>query len=238
MINSNRLSMKPVEKIRVTEVVADRILSLIQEGHLKEGDKLPSQKELSETLKVSRPSLREAISGLVMLGIIEAKAGQGFYVRKAQMDRGLDLSGVLANIQDEKISYLYEMREIIETAAAGLAAQRATEEDIRILYAFIEGIKVDIPTIGPGAIEKGLLFHQLVTDAAHNPVLSQFESTLLSQFSVHVPLLYTDPPSIERDVESHTKIVRSIEAHDEAGAIQAARDHIMAFAKEMLNQDS
>ena len=68
----------------VTEMVADRIVSMIRDGTLKPGDKLPSQKELEQILQVSRPSLREALTGLIVLDYIEARAGQGYFVKEAK----------------------------------------------------------------------------------------------------------------------------------------------------------
>jgi GntR family transcriptional repressor for pyruvate dehydrogenase complex len=231
MTTNSFVSLKPIERIPLTEAVAQRILSLINEGHLKVGDKLPSQKELGDMLKVSRPSLREALSGLIMLGYIEARAGQGFYLRKIPVDQNLDFSAVTKHEGDDRIRHLFEARGQVEAVIAELAAKRATPEDIQRLYGEVEEIEEQVPRIG--ALEKGLDFHQLVADAAHNPVLAQIESTLLSLFWEIVPRVFAEAPSYERDVVTHLAIVKCIDARDPNGAHRAALEHIRIFANEI-----
>lgn len=235
MASASRISLKPISRVPLTEVVADRILSLIQEGQLKTGDKLPSQKELGDMLKVSRPSLREALSGLVMLGYIEARAGQGYYVRKTQLDQKPDYSSLLGTSGDDPVRYLYEARSAVEPKIAEIAALRATEEDITRLYDLIHEIEKLLPSTE--ALEKGLSFHLLVAEAARNPILLQIENTLLTTFSEQVPLIFSEPPSIERDVVTHLTIIERIEAHDPEGARRVALEHLRLFAKEIGVED-
>jgi DNA-binding FadR family transcriptional regulator len=161
----------------MTEVVAESILSLIREGHLKPGDRLPSQKQLVRMLKVSRPTLREALTGLTMLGYIEVRAGQGYYVREMQSGEILDFSVVSALVNDDTVSLLYEARAVIETTLTQLAVVRAGVKDIARLYACLEKMEKAIVSGDAYAVAGGLDFHQLVADATHNVFLSQIENT-------------------------------------------------------------
>ena len=231
MMVNNPNSLKPIERVPLTEAVAQRILQYVQECHLKVGDKLPSQKELGDMLKVSRPSLREALSGLIMMGYIEAHAGQGFFLKKVPVDQRIDLSAIAKSDDEDRIRNLYEARSRLEAILAELAAQRATPEDIKKLYAEVQEIEDKVPTTG--ALEKGLYFHQVVADAAHNPILSQIEGELLSLFWEIVPGVFSEPPSYERDVVTHLAIVKCIEAHDVEGARQAVIEHIRRFGAEI-----
>ena len=224
-------SLKPIERVSLADQVAQRILAYIDEGQLKVGDKLPSQKELRDMLKVSHPSLREALSGLIMMGYLEARAGQGFYLRKMPMEPRLDLSAIAEIESEERIRSLYEARGEIEAMIAELAAKRATAEDIQKLCDEVKEIEAGVPTTR--ALETGLDFHQLVANAAHNPVLAQIERELLSLFQEFVPRLFSETPSYERDVATHLAIVRCIEAHDADGARQASLEHIRLFATEI-----
>jgi GntR family transcriptional repressor for pyruvate dehydrogenase complex len=227
----NRITMKPIERVPITEIVAQSILLLISEGHLKVGDKLPSQKELGDMLKVSRPSLREALSGLIMMGIIEARAGQGYYLRKIPREKTLDFSSIDSQISDDQVKYLYEARGVIEAQIAELAAVKATAEDIQKLFDFVHEIEVSIPDIA--AIEKGLEFHNLVAQATHNPILVQIEDQLLSMLQGYIPNVFPEPPSPERDVKSHLVIVEYINKRDSQGARKAALEHLRLFANEI-----
>lgn len=231
MMANNLNSLKPIERVPLTEAVAQRILQFIREGQLKVGDKLPSQKELGDMLKVSRPSLREALSGLIMMGYIEAHAGQGFFLKKVPVDQRIDLADIAKSDDEDRIRNLYEARSKVEAILAELAALRATPEDIKKLYFEVQEIEDKVPTAG--ALEKGLYFHQVVAEAAHNPILSQIEGELLSLFWEIVPRVFSEPPSYERDVVTHLAIVQCIEAHDVEGARQAVIEHIRRFGAEI-----
>jgi len=227
------ISLNSVERAPMTEVVAESILSLIRDGHLKPGDRLPSQRELVRMLKVSRPTLREALTGLTMLGYIEARAGQGYYVREMRSNEILDFSVVSALVSDETISLLYEARAVTETALTRLAVLRADAKDIARLYACLEKMEKAIVSGDAFAVSGGLDFHQLVADATHNVFLSQIESTLLGLFREHLPRIYTDPPCYEKNVEPHLRLLQRIEARDVEGAAKLAYEHIQEFANEM-----
>ncbi|OHD27960.1 MAG: hypothetical protein A2Y38_04055, partial [Spirochaetes bacterium GWB1_59_5] len=216
MEGSDRIQLEPVKKLRVTEVVAERILSLIRDGSVKPGDKLPSQKELETMLKVSRPSLREALAGLVMLGFIEARAGQGYFVCQKEITDHLDFSRLSSEISDEELKHLYEARAVLEREIAGLAAVRASAEDVRRLYGCVERIARAVPN--ENALTEGLEFHLLVADAAKNPVLQQIEASIISRFTKYLPYVFTESTSFDRDVLLHRKIVECIERHDRLAA--------------------
>ena len=132
------ISLNSVERKPITEIVAESILSLIRDGQLKPGDKLPSQKDLVQMLKVSQPTLREALTGLTMLGYIESRAGQGYFVREMGCEEILDFSVVSALVNDETISQLYEARIVTETLLIQVAIHRADEEDIERMRACVE----------------------------------------------------------------------------------------------------
>ena len=225
------IKLEPVRKPRVTEVVAKSILALIRDGSLKPGDKLPSQKELETMLKVSRPSLREALAGLVMLGYIEAHAGQGYFVCQKEITGHVDFSGIASEISDEELEHLYEARAVLEKEIAGLAAVRATKEEVRGLYECVEKIAAAVPS--QEALIQGLEFHRLVAAAAKNPVLRQVEISIIDRFTKYLPYVFGESTSHERDVMLHRKIVECIEKRDSPAAAEAAFQHIQVFSKEI-----
>ena len=227
------ISLNSVERAPMTEIVAESILSLIRNGHLKPGDRLPSQKELVRMLKVSRPTLREALTGLTMLGYIEVRAGQGYYVRQMRSDEILDFSVVSALVDDDTVSLLYEARAVVETTLTRLAVVRADDEDFARLHACLEKMEKAIVSGDEFAISGGLDFHQLVADATHNVFLSQIQSTLLGLFREYLPRIYTDPPSYDKNVEPHLRLLQKIEDRDMEGAVKLAYEHIQEFASEM-----
>jgi GntR family transcriptional repressor for pyruvate dehydrogenase complex len=132
--------LQPIRRETVMDMVARRIEELVRSGDLKAGDRLPPEPDLAQMLRVSRGSLREALKGLMFLGLIKSRAGDGTYIQSS-------LSRVLNQhfqwmilLQEVKHLEIYELRKIIEPQAAALAARRATRADIERLQAALEGL--------------------------------------------------------------------------------------------------
>ncbi len=132
--------LEPIRRETVMDMVARRIEGLVRSGDLKAGDRLPPEPDLAQMLRVSRGSLREALKGLMYLGLIKSRAGDGTYIQSS-------LSRVLNQhfqwmilLQEVKHLEIYELRKIIEPAAAALAAKRATRADIERLEAALDGL--------------------------------------------------------------------------------------------------
>ena len=133
--------LEPIQRETVMDMVARRIEQLVRSGDLKAGDRLPPEPELARMLHVSRGSLREALKGLMYLGLIKSRAGDGTYIRPS-------LSRVLNQhfqwmvlLNEVKHLEIYELRKIIEPDVAALAAKRATRADIERLEAALDGMK-------------------------------------------------------------------------------------------------
>ena len=132
--------LEPIHRETVMDMVARRIEQLVRSGDLKAGDRLPPEPELAHMLRVSRGSLREALKGLMYLGLIKSRAGDGTYIQSS-------LSRVLNQhfqwmilLNEVKHLEIYELRKIIEPDVAALAAKRATRSDIERLKAALEGM--------------------------------------------------------------------------------------------------
>jgi GntR family transcriptional regulator, transcriptional repressor for pyruvate dehydrogenase complex len=122
------------------DTVARRIEELVRGGQLRSGDRLPPEPQLAELLNVSRSSLREALKGLMYLGLIRSRAGDGTYIQSS-------LSRVLNQhfqwmilLNEVKHFEIYEFRKMLEPAVAALAATRATKADIERLEAALQGM--------------------------------------------------------------------------------------------------
>ncbi len=131
----------PVRRETVMEMVAGRIEALVRNGELRSGSRLPPEPKLAAMLHVSRGSLREALKGLVFLGLVRARPGDGTYIQPS-------LSGVISRhfkwmllLQELKYLELLELRQILEPAAAALAARRATKDDIEKMQEALAGMR-------------------------------------------------------------------------------------------------
>ncbi|MGA7564736.1 MAG: FadR/GntR family transcriptional regulator [Terriglobales bacterium] len=134
------IPLEPIRRETVMDTVARRIEQLVRSGTLKAGDRLPPEPELAQILCVSRGSLREALKGLMYLGLIKSRAGDGTYIQSS-------LSRVLNQhfqwmilVNEVKYLEIYELRKIIEPEVAALAAKRATRADLESLDAALHGM--------------------------------------------------------------------------------------------------
>jgi GntR family transcriptional repressor for pyruvate dehydrogenase complex len=131
---------EPIHRETVMAMVARRIEQLVRSGNLKAGDRLPPEPDLAQMLRVSRGSLREALKGLMYLGLIKSRAGDGTYIQSS-LNRVLNQHFQWMILLDEvKHIEIYELRKIIEPDAAALAAKRATRADIERLEAALDGL--------------------------------------------------------------------------------------------------
>ncbi len=131
---------EPIQRETVMSMVAHKIEQLVRSGDLKAGDRLPSEPDLAQMLRVSRGSLREALKGLMYLGLIKSRAGDGTYIQSS-LSRVLNQHFQWMILLDEvKHLEIYELRKIIEPDAAALAAKRATRSDIECLKAALDGL--------------------------------------------------------------------------------------------------
>jgi GntR family transcriptional repressor for pyruvate dehydrogenase complex len=132
--------LEPIHRETVMAMVARRIEQLVRSGNLKAGDRLPPEPDLAQMLRVSRGSLREALKGLMYLGLIKSRAGDGTYIQSS-LNRVLNQHFQWMILLDEvKHLEIYELRKIIEPDAAALAAKRATRADIEKLQAALDGL--------------------------------------------------------------------------------------------------
>ena len=129
--------LKAVEKKRAYEDIVRQIRTLIEKGKLKRGDQLPVERELSETFKVSRATVREAILNLETMKLVQRRQGDGTYVIASSEEALIKpLASALFHEKDDIIDIFF-IRKIIEPEVAQLASANATPEEIAELVSFL-----------------------------------------------------------------------------------------------------
>ena len=130
--------LKAVRKRRAYEDIVDQIRKLIEKGRLRQGDQLPVEKELSETFKVSRLTVREAILSLETMNLVDRRQGNGTYVIASSEEALVGpLAAVLVQEKDSLLD-VFAVREIIEPEIARLAAKNARPEQVADLLRIVE----------------------------------------------------------------------------------------------------
>lgn len=210
---------------RVYEEVARQIQRLIADGKLQPGDRLPPERELAETFQVSRSSLRDAIRTLELMGMVEARQGEGTVVRDLTPDSlVVPLSTVLVR-KRELVAELLDVRRMIEPGLAARAARHATAEEIAELEEILDRQEARVRR-GEPAIEEDSQFHYAIARAARNGVVLKVLDVLMDLLRDSRARSLQVRGRLERSYGGHRRILRAIQRHDAAAAEAAVRRHL------------
>jgi DNA-binding FadR family transcriptional regulator len=226
--NRARLELEPVRPLALKERVIRQLTRLIDEGVLGPGDQLPSERELSEELQVSRGTVREAVQFLQTLGLLEIRHGSGTFVRPA-----IDPSALRDEWREwtirhaERIHDLLEIRKGLEPFAAGLAARRAGEADVAAMEEAVEQMQpvIDSPDV-TALVQADLAFHHALCAAAGNAALTEFADTLGEQLVRERGTTWTLPGRPARSLVEHRAIYDAVRGGDPKRARKAALEHL------------
>jgi DNA-binding FadR family transcriptional regulator len=213
-------------------------------GGLREpGEALPREAALAEQFGVSRGITREVMRALEERGLVTVKHGIGSTVAQREMWDTLDplvLASVLASDRGPAVLREFlETRRIIEVEAAGIAAERATDDDLARLDEAYEALEdaarraAANPAAEPRYLEADVNFHQVVMRITHNAVLC----ALIAR--IHAALLEVRAPTARPDIRArrtlpeHAKIRSAIRARDPAGARRAMREHLKSVGENL-----
>ncbi|UBV45318.1 FadR family transcriptional regulator (plasmid) [Deinococcus taeanensis] len=223
------MTLTPVKKQKLPDSVANRLLEVVRSGELGPGGRLPAERTLAAQLGVSRASLRNALSRLELMGVLEVRQGDGTFIRAADTETlSLPFQGLLRSLP-QTAQDLLEFRQILEPEAAALAAMRATSEQIASLRTCLEQQHVTA-TRGMKLSEDDLKFHALIAQMVGNTVILRVLETLqhlMQQLRTHT--LKGDRP--ELTLQEHILILTAIEARDPAAARAAMAGHLATVVR-------
>ena len=228
-----------IRRDRLYEQVAEQIQDMIVAASLHPGDKLPSERELAEQLGISRTVVREAIHALSIRGLVKVKPGCGAYVRELSLEDAAAPFELLLRLRQtgDTIANLYEVRLMVETEIAGLAAQRASDEDIAALEMVIAEMEAhtDDPARFAGY---DMAFHTALAKATKNDLFTVLMSSIGNLSQEMILISYHAPGAPADGVEHHRTILESIKTHDPEGARHAMRKHVLHSVRlvEAVNQ--
>ncbi len=215
--------------VRKAEPLSQQVTRLlaaeIQAGAFRPGDRLPSEVELARGFGVSRTIMREALASLKNDDILEARQGKGITVKDPLGRQAFRFSDVFgAMIAEPEVNYLYEMRAILESEAAALAALRHDEEEGKAMEAALEALAEAVKK-GRSGEDAHNFFNEALVCASRNPVLVEFLNFLrakLSSLAKELRLNTMMSPERARLVLSeHSRIVAAVRSRD-AGEARAA----------------
>ncbi len=214
-----------VKRHRLYEEIVQQFHALIRQGMLKHGDRLPSERELSEQFKVSRSSVREAIRSLELQGLVVSKRGSGTFINTEDLEATLDLVAANLNVGEAALQDVFEMRHLMEPHIAALAAQRATPDEVEAMREILEEQQRQID-FGETGVESDTAFHFALASATHNSALIKVVSAVEGILQLSRDRSLQEPGRPQRSLASHCQILQMVEMGDVNGAQQAMDHHL------------
>ena len=212
--------------------VVERLRKMIHSGELSPGDRLPPERDLAKLLGVSRPTLRAGIRSLSTVGILQSKQGAGTFVVEKDDSPTLDgdplrmLSALHGFTSDE----MFEARLALEMSIAGLAAERASSEQMTLMAEEITGMYASL-----NEPEQYLLhdmqFHQTIASASNNRILTSLMNMIATILYDSRSKTVKRAKDLKQSAEQHHNIYRAMREHDPEAARRAMHDHLVETQK-------
>jgi len=223
-----------IKKTRIHEEVVSQVHELIKEGRFKAGDQLPSERELAETFKVSRTSVREALRALETQGLIVSRTGMGNFIADLPVESLVAPLVKLLIEEKTALADIFEMRKLIEPHIAALAAERATTTDIERMKKILEE-QSEAVNRGETGVEADAQLHFAIGQATQNHALEKLVSGLMEILSHSREESLQTLARRRASIESHRKILSAIEQRDQTGAQEAMFHHIERVEENVLS---
>jgi len=186
--------IKPIEKTRLYDSIVDQVKNLILQGKLKPGDKLPSERDLAQLFHVGRPTVREAIRTLKLIGLVDVNQGQRgtvvkTYALEPYRESMREQMRWLIRSRKTTIEQLTEVRSALDTSIALLAAERASKAKLKAMRLLLK--RMEASTNSSSAyLEKAIEFHKLMAISTGNPIFhaiwTGFTDLIIDQYEDHL----------------------------------------------------
>jgi GntR family transcriptional regulator, transcriptional repressor for pyruvate dehydrogenase complex len=228
-----KVSLEPAARRKLSETVAEQLMEAFRD--LPPGTKVPSERELTQDLGVGRSTVREALNGLAVLGILTIRHGQGAFIADGPPRDTRDASSdsLLTTALERGVTREYiEARLLVEVEVTRLAAQRRTDEDLQRIEA---ALATQERSLAAGEIDSTLRvatsFNVLLAEAAHNEVLSAMVQVFVELMKERGPKLYALTGFGDWDLREHRGIYEAVRDQDGDRAAKLMREHILQLAE-------
>jgi GntR family transcriptional regulator, transcriptional repressor for pyruvate dehydrogenase complex len=228
----SRIELAPREPLG--SKIARRLLDYLLSGAVPPGGRIPSERQLAESLGVNRPAVREAIRALGFLGLLDVRQGSGTYFHGPDQELLFRLFEWTLLFGDGKVRDLLETRADLEIIACGRAAERRSEDDVAALKALLERMRVSGLEGFPDA---DLAFHAKIAAVAGNVVLQDMLASIRAVIRGWVERNIQAAGTTRIAYRDHVPIYRAIAAGDPEAARTAMATHMQAAIRRLLVQD-
>ncbi len=210
-----------------SDQVVAYVRGLIESGALHAGDRLPTERELSAHLGVSRPTVRAGLRALATLGVVRSRRGSGTFITDGPPVLGSEPLSFLAALHGFTRGEMYEVRRILEVGAAGLAADRASADHISTLADEVAGMfaTLDDPNT---FLSHDIRFHRTVGLSSGNPIVASLAEMVSGMYYEHrrATAVNASDRDLREAAEAHRRIYQAIRARDAQQARDAMNEHL------------
>jgi DNA-binding FadR family transcriptional regulator len=235
-------SFEPVATRRTFEEAVEQIAEKVKSGEVAVGERLPSERELAAQLRISRPTLREAVKVLAEAGVLEVRRGQsgGAYVASELVPR--ELLRTTTSIRVSEVAGVLEARRLLEPRVAQLAAVHAGEEDFAAMQATIErqrelAGKGDFLEHEDLFLQLDLKFHLAMARATRNSTVVALMRHLFKRLEIARDMAVHAPPVPDWAIDIHERTLASIRAADFA-LIESVMDEHLAQLEQIWERET
>lgn len=222
-------SYTPIQTDRIYEQIVAQIKGQIESGELKVGDKLPTERELTEQFKVSRTAVREAVQALREKGVVEVHPGRGTFITNTifkSASESLELMMKMSGVDRGSFTELFELRVILEPELAARAAERRTDEDIEVMKEAVEAMDVSLDDMKAYIKEDGI-FHQTIATATQNRLIASLLDPMMDILTEQREKNFlAGVQSPQRSQYYHKEILHAIAHRQPDAARKAMKSHL------------
>jgi GntR family transcriptional repressor for pyruvate dehydrogenase complex len=231
------MALKPIKRKRLFEEIIVAIEQFIQDENIQPGERLPSENDLASLFDVSKTAVREAMTVLNMNGVVETRAGSGIYLKDIQGE-SIVLLVTYNLMQKNELQDILEFRRGLEVEAAGLAATRASEEDLQQIRRAHEEL-VAANAAGKVGIDEDYGFHFLIISASHNAVYQNIFNTVSSKLKEGMRISKMQslklPGGFLQGYKEHEEVIAALFDRNPAAASFAMRNHLVRNENKIWN---
>ncbi len=227
----------PIVRESVAEIVVRRILDMVRAGVLKAGDALPPERDLAVSLNVSRPSVREAMRGLTVLGVVKTRQGGGAFISDLSPNTLLGPIQFYLQLEQTNVSELYDVRSLIEADVARRAARNMDEASLAALEA---NLRRQQDTVNdPLAFRNAdFEFHELIWIGSGNAVLKRIGESL-NVLGLEFRKRASETPGVlQQSLRDHQALLEALRARDPEAAARAAETHMRNVYQSTIRQNN